>query len=104
MQINDLINKSREIKDLYDAKNNFDGDKAWGVRERVEGLVSDVGDLMKLVMAKEGIPQGENVDEKLKHEVMDCLWSVVIIADELGIDIETEFPKQMDQLKQRIKV
>jgi hypothetical protein len=39
--------------------------------------VGDVGDLMKLVMAKEGAREIQDVDEKLQHELAACLWSVL---------------------------
>ena len=44
------------------------------------------------------------MDEKIKHELSDCLWAVMMIADELDIDLENEFVKNMDQLKNRISI
>ena len=66
------------------------------------GFVGDVGDLVKLVMAKEGIREVENVDDKLKHELADCLWSILVIASNYGIDIEKSFMETMDELEKRI--
>ena len=98
MQFQELFDKAREIKKVY----NETGKKQWGATEYTQGLVSDVGDLLKLVMAKNNFRDIENVDEKLKHELSDCLWATMMIADELGIDLEKEFVKNMDQLKNRI--
>lgn len=44
----------------------------------------------------------DDLDEKLRHEVCDCLWAVIKISKALNIDLETEFPIQMDKLAKRI--
>jgi len=74
-----------------------------GALERTQGFMGDAGDLMKLVMAKYGLRTIEDIDKKLAHELSDCLWSILIIADELGIDIEKEFGKNMDELERHIE-
>jgi NTP pyrophosphatase (non-canonical NTP hydrolase) len=69
----------------------------------MEGFVGDVGDLMKIIMAKEGVREMDNIDEKLKHELSDCLWSVIVLADKYGVNLEESFMKTMDDLEKRIK-
>ena len=64
--------------------------------------VGDVGDLVKLVMVKEGKRHGEAVDAKLRHELSDCLWSLLIIADHYGIDLEQSFFETMNELDERL--
>lgn len=98
MEFNELIKKAKEVKEKY-RKVNL---KRWGAAEYVQGFIGDVGDLAKLVMAKNGFRAIEQVDKKLRHELSDCLWSILIIADELGVDLEREFIEQMNALKQRI--
>ena len=99
MELQAFIEKANEIKSLYAAQNQ----KQWGVQEYTQGLVGDVGDLAKLVLTKEGYRNIEDVDAKLAHEVSDCLWSVLVIASELGIDLEKEFFSNMDALKVKIE-
>ena len=69
----------------------------------MQGLMGDVGDLVKLVMAHNGLRSIDDADEKIKHELADCLWSVMVLADELGVDLAVEFVKTMDALENRIK-
>ncbi|EKD53574.1 MAG: hypothetical protein ACD_61C00010G0003 [uncultured bacterium] len=76
--------------------------REWNLSELTEGLVGDVGDLMKLVMAKEGKRVIDNVDEKLKGEIVDCLWSIICIAKKLNIDVEKEFVDKMSKLDSRV--
>ena len=65
----------------------------------MQGFVVDVGDLMKLVMAKSGVRQVEDVDKKLAHELSDCLWCVLVLSKMYGVDIEREFVRTMDELE-----
>lgn len=53
-------------------------------------------------MAKDGLRHIDNVDEKLAHELADCLWSVLVIADKYNVDIKEAFLKTMDELEGRI--
>lgn len=62
------------------------------------GLVGDVGDLAKLVMAEEGARDVPGGRDALGHELADCLWSVLVIANEHGIDLAAEFARLMDSL------
>ena len=44
----------------------------------------------------------ENSREKLEHELADCLWSVIILADLHEIDLEKSFVATMDELQRQI--
>ena len=58
---------------------------------------------MKLVMAKEGRREGPaNLDAKLEHELADCLWSVLVLADAYGVDLERAFATTMDELEAKL--
>jgi NTP pyrophosphatase (non-canonical NTP hydrolase) len=67
------------------------GRKAWTRDEIMQGFVGDVGDLMKLTMARNGVRPIADVDRKLGHELADCLWSVLVLAELHGVDLEQEF-------------
>jgi NTP pyrophosphatase (non-canonical NTP hydrolase) len=45
----------------------------------------------------------DDVDEKLAHELSDCLWSILVLADKYKIDLSKEFKKTMDLLDERIE-
>ena len=76
--------------------------REWTREEIMQGFVGDVGDLMKLVMAKSGVREIPDLDRRLPHELSDCLWSVLALARLYGIDLETEFMKTMDELERSI--
>lgn len=69
----------------------------------MQGFVVDVGDLMKLVMAKGGAREVPEVDAKLAHELADCLWSVLVLARAYDVDLERAFTRTMDELEAKLK-
>ena len=50
------------------------------------GFLGDVGDLAKLVQGKEGVRPRDDLDEAFAHELADCLWCVMTLADSYGVD------------------
>lgn len=100
--IRELLVRAQEVRQKYNELNAEDGHDAWGGKEYAMGFVGDVGDLLKIVMAKENLRRMDDVDAKLAHELSDCLWSVLVLAAHYGIDIEKEFLNTMDELDKRI--
>ncbi|MCL4392186.1 nucleotide pyrophosphohydrolase [Patescibacteria group bacterium] len=103
MELKNLVSRAMEVREKYAELERKKYGREWNEAQIAEGFVGDVGDLMKLVMAKEGIRTTEAVEEKLEHELMDCLWSIFVLSKKFNIDIESSFPKAMDQLEERIK-
>lgn len=102
MQFHQLTRKAKHIEELYRKHGQSKGMKEWEAAEYLQGLMGDVGDLAKLIMAKNNLRDGEDIDEKIKHELADCLWSIVIIADKLGIDLEESFTRTMTQIEKKL--
>lgn len=103
MEFSELIKKAKEIRQQYNVLNRLEGYKAWGGGEYAQALVGDIGDLHKLLMAKKGYWfTDKNLDEKLARELADCLWGILAVADELDVDIETEFQKTLKKLDAKI--
>lgn len=101
MQFSEIQKRALEVQmkyNEYNAKENI----AWTAREYTEGLIGDAGDLMKLMQAKNGYRIFDDLDNKIKHEIADCLWSIIVIADQLGLDLAELFMEQMDKLEARV--
>jgi NTP pyrophosphatase (non-canonical NTP hydrolase) len=101
MNLKQLTERAMEVRDKYSTLEKSAYGREWTPGEIAQGFVGDVGDLMKLVMTKEGIRDIENVDEKLVHELSDCLWSLLVIAKKYNIDLERAFLKTMTELDAR---
>jgi NTP pyrophosphatase (non-canonical NTP hydrolase) len=100
--LKDLMEQAEVIRLKYQELNAKKGQTAWGVRDYAMGYMGDVGDLQKLIMAKENLRDIEDVDTKLAHELADCLWSIMVIANYYGIDLEKEFKNTMSHIAERI--
>jgi NTP pyrophosphatase (non-canonical NTP hydrolase) len=99
---NELRDRARQIRAKYDDLNMKQRGRKWDAKDHAMGFVGDVGDLMKLVAAKEGVRVSPDVDSRLGHELSDCLWSLFILADHYDIDLESEFARTMNYLEKRI--
>ncbi len=101
MEFTHLQEKAREVRAKYALLEKRRG-KEWSREDIVRGFIGDVGDLAKLTMAEDGLRSIENSSVKLSHELADCLWSLVIISDLYGINLEEAFVKTMNELGQRV--
>ena len=77
--------------------------RPWTREEVMQGFVGEVGDLMKLVMAKNGTRRAENIDHKLAHELSDCLWSVLVLGKLYDVNFEKEFITTMAEIEAKLK-
>jgi NTP pyrophosphatase (non-canonical NTP hydrolase) len=41
-----------------------------------------------------------DADQKLAHELADCLWSVLVLSELSSVDLERAFLQTMDELEQ----
>lgn len=101
--ITSLQKRAQEINEKYGALNTKQGTPAWGIKDRAMGFSVDVGELTELIMAKEQMRSVQNLDAKFTHELADCLWSLLVIAEHYGIDLGSAFTSTMDELDERIK-
>jgi NTP pyrophosphatase (non-canonical NTP hydrolase) len=99
VQFSALAERAWEIRQLYERLETKRYGRAWTPQEVALGFMGDVGDLMKLVQAKEGVRNVPDADAGIAHELADCLWSVMILARLYGVDLETAFSATMDELE-----
>ena len=59
---------------------------------------------MKLVMAKEGLRPAKDLDAALAHELADCLWCVLVLADAYDIDLGSAFDRTMAGLERKLTI
>lgn len=98
MEYKEILKKALSVREKfsrYEIKNNG---KEWTREQILQGFIVDVGDLVKLCMAKDGHRHIENVDQKLSHELSDCLWSILILSQKYNIDLESSFIDTMNEL------
>lgn len=103
MNLDEIQKLAVKISDKYDTLNKQQRGVIWNEQQLMAGFVGDVGDLSKIIMAKHGLRSMEDADEKLAHELSDCLWSVLVLADKYKIDLTKEFQKTMSLLDEKIE-
>jgi NTP pyrophosphatase (non-canonical NTP hydrolase) len=98
MNLSQLAKLALEIRKNYCTLEKQKFGQEWNREDIAIGLVGDVGDLMKLVLAEKGIRNIENSRDKIGHELSDILWSILILSSEYNIDLEKEFIKTMNSI------
>jgi len=99
----ELADRAWRVRQLYTQLETERYGRPWSPQEVALGFVGDVGDLAKLVQAKEGVRNIPDVEAKLAHELADCLWSVMTLARIYDVDLEASFLATMDELEQGIQ-
>jgi NTP pyrophosphatase (non-canonical NTP hydrolase) len=102
MEFKNLIQRAMDVRQEYAELEQATHGRPWTREEVAMGFVGDVGDLAKLVMAQSGVRDIPDAGQKLAHELADCLWSIVVLSQAYGIDLERAFLQTMDALEQHI--
>jgi NTP pyrophosphatase (non-canonical NTP hydrolase) len=102
MELHELTTRAIEIRASFGELAQAQGQREWKKEDVMQGFVVDVGDLMRLVMAKSGLRPVADLDRKLAHELSDCLWSILVLAHLYGINLEAEFHKTMNDIEAAI--
>lgn len=50
------------------------------------------------MQGKAGVRATDDLDAKLAHELADCLWAILTLADLYTVDLETAFTATMEEL------
>jgi RimJ/RimL family protein N-acetyltransferase len=98
MDFTDLASRAAQVRRRYSRWEETRYGRPWTPEEIALGFVGDIGDLMKLVQGKAGVRPRADLDEALAHELADCLWAVLTLADTYGVDLERAFLSTMDDL------
>ena len=100
MDFQQMQERARVIRAQYAEVEASTYGRSWTTEEIMLGFLGDVGDLAKLVQGKAGVRPREDLDEALAHELADCLWSVLTLADSYDVDLQGAFNATMDELEE----
>jgi len=99
MTLKKLSRRALEIKKQFRRREK----KKWRKKDLMLGMIGDIGSLAKLVLAQEGMRTIPNSKEKLRHELSDCLWSLLVLSHEYNIDLDKAFMETMNEIEKKLK-
>lgn len=102
MKFSDLEKSALQLNELYEQLEIKRYGRIWTTEEVALGFVGDVGDLAKLIQANAGIRNIDDCKAKLGHELSDCLWSIIVLANKCGIDLEAEFSRNTKEIAEYV--
>jgi len=102
MKFRDLEKSALQLNELYEQLEIKRYGRIWSTEELALGFVGDVGDLAKLIQANAGIRNIDDCKAKLGHELSDCLWSIIVLANKCGVDLEAEFVRNIRELTEYV--
>ena len=102
MNFSDLEKAALQLNELYEQLEVKRWGRVWTTQELALGFVGDVGDLAKLVQAHTGVRTIDDCHAKLGHELSDCLWSILVLANKCGIDLQEEFVRNTREISEYV--
>jgi NTP pyrophosphatase (non-canonical NTP hydrolase) len=90
--------RALSVRQQYEAHERERYGQPWSLEQLTLGLVGDVGDLVKLIQARQGVRDVADAESALAHELSDILWSLIVIAERCDVDLEASFTRTMDEL------
>lgn len=102
MNFSDLEQAALRLNALYEQLEIKRHGRVWTTQELALGFVGDVGDLAKLIQADAGVRTIDDCKAKLGHELSDCLWSIMVLANKCGIDLEAEFVRNTREISEYV--
>lgn len=104
MTYGDLVKIVMDTRRLFESFEQKSTGKTWGNKELLVGLVTDVGDLARLVLAKEGYrAAGKDIDKALRHELADCFWAIIVLSEKYDINLEDALVEMSEDIKEKLK-
>lgn len=94
-----IIEKTRQISKQFPQK--------YDTRDHFIDLVEEVGELAQALMISTGRkrtndPAKQRDIEDVKDALCDVLFELIRLSDDLGIDLEAEYVKTLEQIQERI--
>lgn len=96
MNLTEVVKQTKKVSD------QMPGEK-WGIYPRFNDLVEEVGELANAIQIKEGWKSQKRAKSELIDSICDVLYSIFCIAAIYQVDLETEYPKVLEQIESRAK-
>jgi len=94
------MNLNEAVDSTHKVISQMPGEK-WGPYQRLGDLLEETGELANAIQVKEGWKTEKRAKSELVDSVCDVLFSVFGIAALYNINLDTEYPKVLEQINNR---
>ena len=94
MNLNEAVEVTKQVQD------KMPGEK-WGVYQRFNDLVEEVGELARAIQIEEGWKSKKRAKSELVDSTCDVLYSIFSIAKIYNINLDREYPRVLKQIDSR---
>lgn len=97
MEIADLARRAVDMRERIAEFERKNYGAEWTTTDLVSGLMTDVGDLAAAIQRVQGRRPVRDIApmEELEHELGDCLWALLVLAERFDIDLDAAFDSTM---------
>jgi len=97
MEIADLARRAVDVRERIAQFERKNYGTEWTTTDLVCGLMTDVGDLAAAIQRVQGRRPARDTPpmEELEHELGDCLWVLLVLAERFDIDLDAAFDSTM---------
>jgi len=97
------VAQSRKIRESYHQLEVQHHGSKWTTEEDALAFLTDAGLVGRLTMAREGRWPTENeTDHELEHKLGECIWWVIVLAERMGIDVESALEDFLTKTEQQM--
>lgn len=89
MKISEVIARSRRIREQYHQLEVEHHGSEWTIEEDALAFLTDAALVGRLTMSQQGRWPRENTIPELQHKLGETIWWVIMLADRMGLDINT---------------
>ncbi|KRN98839.1 hypothetical protein IV57_GL000751 [Companilactobacillus kimchiensis] len=93
MDINELTDRSRKIREKYHRLELKQDGHAWTPEQDALAFLTDAGLVGRLIMAQEGSWPTDSNDPTLEYKIAESIWWLSSLADSQSIDLESAMDK-----------
>lgn len=99
----DLEEAKRETLKLEKNIRDRKGQERWTPNTRFIDLVEEVGELANALLVEHGFKAEKVRRAELIDSICDILFNLLILADHYKVDLNKEYPKVLEHIKERLE-
>lgn len=102
MELEDIKNRSTEIRKAYHKLEDKYHNSKWSIEEDALAFLTDAGLVGRLTMDNQNRWPDES-DNNLGHKISECIWWLMVLSDRMDIDVEKELEKFLSSKEELLK-